>query len=136
MIKKGASGRAVTILEELNQYVTPTIPRFKPAPKNVEDKIGIFKDWLKVKDTKYGKRPTFMAFDTPENKKFIYEIEHYVWAKGRGVNKKKYKNQPEKENDDILDTIMQICLVLGSRKIQDNPNTRPREHSYLRRKVP
>jgi len=133
MIKKGASGRAVTILDELNHHVTPTIPRFRPAPKNVDDKIAIFKDWLKVKDTKYGKRPMFMAFDIPENKRFIYEIEHYVWSKMRGARKNQYKNQPEKENDDILDTIMQVCLVLGSKKGQDTRNDRPKEHSYLRR---
>jgi phage terminase large subunit-like protein len=133
MIKKTAAGRPVTILEELNSYVTPTIPRFQPAPKNVEDKIAIMKEWLKPKDSKYGVRPRFMAFDSPDNKDFVFEMEHFVWAKQKGTRKNLYKNQPVKENDDILDTVMQVCLVLGSNTMQTGLHAQPKVHSYTRR---
>lgn len=125
--------RSTTIVEELNRLVTPTIPRFKPAPKNVEEKINIFKSWLKVNPSKYGPRPGFMAFDTPENRDFIYEIEHYVWASQRGAKRNLLKNTPEKENDDILDTIMQLALVLDSKKRQDSSQDRPKVHNYAGR---
>jgi len=128
MIKKGT-----TILEELNRCVSPAIPRFQPAPKNVEEKISLFKAWLQVKNTKYGPRPTFLAFDTPENRDFIYEIEHYVWARMRGSKRNILKNTPEKDNDDILDTIMQLALVLGSKKGEYGPEDRPKPISYVRR---
>lgn len=133
MIKSSRSNRGVRILDELNYLIWPTIPKFKPAPKNVEDKIQIFKDWLKPKESRYGDRPTFMAFDVPENRHFIYEMEHYVWAKGRGARRRDLKNVPEKENDDILDTIMQLCLVLGSKKGQDQLMNAPKVHNYLGR---
>lgn len=125
--------RNTTIIGELNSYVTPTIPRFQTAPKNVDEKIKIFKEWLKVKDTKYGPRPGFMVFDTPQNKLFINEIEHYVWASQRGVNRKKLKNVPVKENDDILDTVMQLGLVLDPKRGQDAKKELPRQFSYVRR---
>jgi hypothetical protein len=131
VLKRG--DRKVTILDELNYHVTPTIPRFQPAPKNVDDKIAMFKDWLKPKETKYGTRPTFFAFDIQDNRDFIYEIEHYVWAKQRGTRRHQYKNVPEKENDDILDSIMQVCLVLGSKKGQHGRNDKPQVFSYIRR---
>lgn len=108
--------RETTILGELNDLVSPTIPRFQTAPKDVDAKITIFKEWLKVKESKYGPRPDFMAFDIEENKIFMNEIEHYVWARLRGVNRNNYRNVPVKENDDILDTIMQLCLVLDSKR--------------------
>ena len=132
MIKK-QDGRKVTIVDELNFHVQPTIPRFQPAPKNVEDKITLFKDWLKPKETRYGTRPMFFAFDIPENRDFIYEIEHYVWAKQRGIKRNQYKNVPVKENDDILDSIMQVALVLGSKKGQDGRNNRAQVYSYVKR---
>jgi phage terminase large subunit-like protein len=128
MIKK-----STTIIEELNRLVSPAVPRFRPAPKNVEEKISIFKSWLKVQDTKFGKRPGFMVFDTPENKDFIYEIEHYVWASQRGAKRNLLKNVPVKENDDILDTIMQLALVLDSRKRQDASNDSPKIIKYAGR---
>jgi len=128
-------GRGMKIIDELNAYISPAMPKFKPAPKNVDDKIMFFKDWLKVRDTKYGKRPSFLAFDIPENKDFVYEMEHFVWARQRGINKKKYKNVPEKDNDDILDTIMQLCLVLGSKKGEDSRNEPRKVHSYLSRRT-
>lgn len=128
MIKRGT-----TILDELNRLVTPTIPRFQTAPKNVEEKISIFKSWLKVKDSKYGPRPGFMVFDTPENKGFIYEIEHYVWASQRGTRRRLLRNTPEKENDDILDTIMQLGLVLDSKKLQNSHDQHPKVHNYTKR---
>jgi phage terminase large subunit-like protein len=105
-----------TILDELNRLVTPTIPKFQTAPKNVDEKISILKDWLHPKESKYGTRPEFLAFDNEENKNFIYEIEHYVWARLRGANRNSFRNVPVKENDDILDTIMQLALVLDSKR--------------------
>ncbi len=125
--------RSTTIIEELNRLVTPTIPRFVPAPKNVDEKISIFKSWLKVTKTKYGDRPGFMAFDIPENRAFIHEIEHYVWASQRGAKRALLKNKPEKENDDILDSIMQLALVLDSKKRQDGFQARPKVHNYASR---
>lgn len=125
--------RNTTIIEELNRLVGSAIPRFKPAPKNVDEKINIFKSWLKVRDSKYGPRPGFMVFDVPENRDFIYEIEHYVWASQRGVRRQLLKNTPEKENDDILDTIMQLALVLDSKKRQDLKEDQPKVHNYIGR---
>lgn len=128
MIKKNT-----TIIEELNSYVSPTIPKFRPAPKNVEEKITLMKGWLKVKDTKYGPRPGFMVFDTHENKEFVREIEHYVWASQRGANRNQLKNVPVKENDDILDTVMQLALVLDSKRGQDAVKERPQVIKYAGR---
>jgi phage terminase large subunit-like protein len=125
--------RSTTIIEELNRLVTPTVPRFRPAPKNVEEKINIFKSWLKVNDTKYGPRPGFMVFDVPENREFIREIEHYVWASQRGARRALLKNTPEKENDDILDTVMQLALVLDSKKRQDAKEEPPKVFNYAGR---
>lgn len=106
--------KQVTIIEELNSYLYPLLPRVQTAPKDVSQKISIFKEWLKVHDTKYGPMPTFMAFDRPENKDFLYEIEHYRWSKyqGRALGNK-FKDIPEKQDDDILDSILQLALVLG-----------------------
>ncbi len=106
---------------------------FKPAPKNVGEKISIFKSWLKVIPTKYGDRPRFMVFDVPENREFVREIEHYVWASQRGAKRALLKNTPEKDNDDILDTIMQLALVLDSKKRQDGNQARPKVHNYAGR---
>lgn len=125
--------RDTTIIDELNRLVEHAIPRFRPAPKNVDEKISIFKSWLKVKDSKYGPRPTFMVFDVPENRGFIYEIEHYVWASQRGAKRALLKNTPEKENDDLLDPVMQVALVLGSKKRQDGTQAHPQVHNYAGR---
>ncbi len=125
--------RNTTIIGELNSLVFPAIPKFQTAPKNVEEKISIFKSWLKVGPTKYGDRPGFMVFDHPENRDFIYEIEHYVWASQRGAKRALLKNTPEKENDDILDTIMQLALVLDSKKRQDVNQARPKVFNYAGR---
>jgi phage terminase large subunit-like protein len=111
--------RQTTITDELNSYLYPTIPRAVSGPKNVKQKIDIFKTWLKSTETKYGKRPTFFAFDGGANDRFVYEIEHYVWAKMRGRNYGEYKDAPEKTSDDILDSLMQVALILG----QQTPGT-------------
>ena len=124
MIKK------TTIVDELNSLVVPTIPRFQPAPKDVNEKITIFRGWLKEEEDKYGKRPKFLAFDIPENKDFIREIEHYVWQTHRGARRKELKNVPVKDNDDILDSIMQLALVLDSKKGQAGEK-KPEIGSYL-----
>ncbi len=128
--------RNTTIIEELNAHTYPALPKFKPAPKNVEEKISIFKNWLKVKDSKYGPRPIFMVFDNPENTcphGFVYEMEHYVWASQRGANRALLKNTPVKENDDLLDPVMQVALVLDSKKRQTDSQARPTVHNYARR---
>jgi phage terminase large subunit-like protein len=126
--------KPTTIIDELNRLVSPAIPRFKPAPKNVDEKITIFKSWLKVRETKYGPRPDFFVFDNAENKApngFVYEIKHYVWAGGRGAKRNQLRNVPVKENDDLLDPVMQLCLVLDSKSGQ-NAEDQPKVHSYLR----
>lgn len=128
MIKRGT-----TILDELNRLVSPAVPRFQTPPKNVEDKILIMKSWLKPQESKYGLRPGFFVFDTPENKGFIYEIEHYVWANQRGAKRRELKNVPVKENDDILDTVMQLCLVLDSKKLQNGGDTTQKVFNYTKR---
>jgi phage terminase large subunit-like protein len=109
MVKK------VTIIDELNSHLYPFLPKVQTAPKNVSQKISIFKEWLKVQDTKYGPMPKFMAFNCAENMDFLYEIEHYRWAKkkGRALNAA-LKDAPVKEDDDILDTILQVALVVGN----------------------
>jgi phage terminase large subunit-like protein len=128
MIKRGT-----TIIEELNRLVTPTIPRFQTPPKNVEEKITIMKGWLKPQPSKYGERPGFMVFDNQANKAFVYEIEHYVWASGRGMRRKDLRNVPVKEHDDILDTVMQLGLVLDSKKLQNGGNQRQVVHNFTKR---
>lgn len=131
--------RNVTITEELNSYTYPTIPRFKPAPKNVSEKIDLFKAWLKVRDTNYGPQPGFMAFDSDvntyskdEKSNFLYEITHYVWQTFRGADRNKLKDIPKKENDDILDTILQLALVLDGKRGKDAKQDQPRVHNYAR----
>lgn len=127
--------KATTIIDELNRLVTPAIPRFQPAPKNVDEKITIFRSWLKVVETKYGPRPGFMVFDNEANrapKGAVYEMEHYVWASQRGAKRNLLRNVPVKEDDDILDTIMQLCLVLDSKKLQ-NGGDQQKVYNYLRR---
>jgi len=105
--------KRTTIIDELNSYIYPTMPKAQTAPKNVDQKIDIFKNWLKPIETNYGPTPTFLVF-RDGNDDFIYEIEHYVWEKYTGARKSGYKDKPEKKNDDILDTIMQVALILGS----------------------
>lgn len=131
MIKRGT-----TILDELNRLVQPTIPRFQTPPKNVEEKISLFKAWLKVKDSKYGPRPGFMVFDNQENKGFVNEIEHYVWASKRGAKRRELKDAPVKENDDILDTVLQLVLVLDSKKLQNGNDHQPKVYNYTKRAMP
>lgn len=112
--------KQTTIIDEINSYLYPLLPRVKTAPKNVSQKISIFKEWLKVHDTNYGPKPTFMAFNCPENKDFLYEIEHYRWQKYKGKGTRQLKDAPVKEDDDILDTILQLALVLGNESGEDS----------------
>jgi hypothetical protein len=78
-----------------------------------------------------------MVFDVPENtcpQGFVYEIEHYVWASQRGAKRALLKNTPEKDNDDLLDPVMQVALVLDSKKRQDvNQASRPEIIHYAGR---
>lgn len=112
--------KQTTIIDELNDHLYPLLPKVKTAPKDVSQKISIFKEWLKVHDTKYGKKPTFMAFNNEENQDFLYEIEHYRWSKYQGKGVRKLKDVPEKEDDDILDSIMQVALTVGKEAVESS----------------
>lgn len=123
MIKAGTS-----ITEELNNYIYPIMPKAQSGPKNVSQKIEIFRTWLRpFEDNQKRTRASFLVFDGA-NDRFVYEIEHYVWAKYRGKNE--YKDKPEKTNDDILDSIMQCALITGSSIVEEKPQ---KPVSYLRR---
>lgn len=85
------------------------------APKNVMGKIDLFKQWLHIHDVegeKWNRESDFYAFNIPENERFVFEIENYIWDSKRGGVLTGLKDQPKKENDDILDSIMQVALTL------------------------
>lgn len=113
--------RRTTILEEIQSVIgPPNGPRIMTSPKNVAQKIEIFKGWLSVRERIGGRiRPDFYAFDVRENDDFIREIEGYVWARYRTRDRQDLKDQPVKRNDDILDTIMQVALTLGEKDFGD-----------------
>lgn len=102
----------ISVRQELENYIGPSqgCPPIEVAPKNVAHKIELFKTWLKINTNEKGSPEShFYVFDTPENQDFVFEIENYVWDTGKN---KLLKDKPKKEDDDILDTIMQIALVL------------------------
>lgn len=111
--------RRTTILEEIQSVIGPPHgPRIMTSPKNVAQKIEIFKGWLTTRERQGGRiRPDFYAFDNRENDDFIKEIEGYVWARYRTKDRSDFKDQPVKRNDDILDTIMQVALTLGEKEL-------------------
>lgn len=123
--------KRTTIIEELNAHLYPTLPKAVTAPKNVDQKIDIFKNWLKPVQTNYGLTPTFLVF-TDGNNDFIHEIEHYVWQKFSGARKTGFKDAPDKKKDDILDTVMQVALMLGSSSADDQFK-RPEPFKYAGR---
>lgn len=133
MGKKSKEGDKIKVIDEFNDAISPFLPRCHPAPKDVSEKIQIFKKWLRPKETNYGPRPEFMVFDNEYNKTFIYEIEHYRWASYTGKNKSKLRDQPVKENDDILDTVMQVALAMGHGR-QDSEFNKKEPIRYARRR--
>lgn len=106
--------RRVSVREELEHYIGPRSggPPVTVAPKNVSQKIQIFRQWLRPKQTETSLKCEFYAFDIEENAKFIEEIESYQWDTKKGGLFKGLKDQPVKTNDDILDTIMQVALTM------------------------
>lgn len=117
LMEKKHEEKKVKIIDEFNREVQPFLPPVKCAPKDVTQKISLFKEWLKPRATGYGHIPQFMAMETPQNKRFRYEVEHYRWATYTGKqNKNELKDVPVKKDDDILDTVLQIALVLGAER--------------------
>lgn len=98
----------ISVREELENYIGPNEggPVIEVAPKNVAQKIDLFRRWLKIDDDG---NSVFYVFDVEENERFIFEIENYVWDSSRS---KGMKNTPKKENDDCLDAVMQVALSL------------------------
>jgi phage terminase large subunit-like protein len=98
----------LSVREELENYIGPREggPQIEVAPKNVAQKIDLFRRWLKIDETG---ESVFYVFDIEENEPFIFEIENYVWDSSRS---KGLKNVPKKENDDCLDAVMQVALSL------------------------
>jgi hypothetical protein len=109
---EGPQARRASVREELEKYIGPNGggPRVEVAPKNVRGKIDLFRQWLHI-DEESG-RSEFYAFDIPENERFFFEIENYVWDTKRGGLKNGTKDQPRKIDDDILDSVMQTALTL------------------------
>lgn len=102
----------ISVRQELENYIGPSIggPAVEVAPKNVNHKILLFKGWLKIEQCEDGtKKSNFYAFDNEENQSFLFEVDNYVWdsVKGKGL-----RDKPRKVDDDILDTLMQVALVL------------------------
>lgn len=105
------TARRQSIREEIEALIGPRGaggPTVTVAPKNVSQKIEIFKRWLRVKDD--GKSE-FYVFDVPENSTFVYEIENYIWDTKRGGLRNGLKDIPRKTDDDILDSVMQVALT-------------------------
>lgn len=116
------TARRKSVKDELEAYIGPMSngPRITVAPKNVKGKIDIFKQWLHIKvDQTKGKQSLFYAFDVPENERFVFEIENYTWDVKKGGLGQGLKDRPKKENDDVLDSIMQVALTLPSGNSQE-----------------
>lgn len=110
----------LSVRQELENYIGPNIngPQVEVAPKNIAQKIELFKGWLKIRDNLMGGVEShFYVFDTPENEEFVSEIEEYVWEESKD---KKLKDKPKKINDDILDTIMQLALTLPKDMVEED----------------
>lgn len=111
------TARRISVREELENLIGPRTggPRVEVAPKNVQGKIDLFKRWLTVRNRNDRKRADFYVMDTPDNEHFVDEIEMYVWSRYRGGDREgDFKIQPVKKNDDLIDTVLQVALTLGS----------------------
>lgn len=116
-----------SIRDELEAYIGP--PKVIVAPKNVRSKIELFKTMLHSKDKEDCK---FYCFDIPENERFIYEIENYVWDTKRGGLMQGLKDQPRKIDDDILDSIMQVILTLPKLNVERSEPIKLTGHTSYR----
>lgn len=108
------TARRKSLREELELLIGPAYgyPKVEVAPKNVKQKIELFKALLNIRRVDEENVSGFYALDIPENERFIYEIENYVWDTKRGGILNGLKDIPVKKDDDILDTIMQVVLTL------------------------
>jgi len=112
------TARRISVREELENMIGPRGaggPRVEVCPKNVQQKIDILKQWLHVKPRNNVKRADFYVFNNGRCEDFIHEIENYVWDRFKNRNDQGLKDKPVKKNDDLLDSVMQVALVLGSK---------------------
>lgn len=110
------TARRISVREELENMIGPRGaggPRVEVAPKNVTQKIDIFKRWLHTKLRNGIQRADFYVFNTADNQDFVNEIENYAWQMWSSRSRDGFKTEPVKKNDDLLDSIMQVCLTLG-----------------------
>lgn len=109
------TARRIAVREELENLIGPRVggPRVTVAPKNVSQKIELFKRWLHVMDRGGRTRADFYVFDTEDNEDFCHEIENYSWARYKSRDRDELKDQPIKKLDDLLDSVMQVVLTLG-----------------------
>lgn len=109
------TARRISVREELENMIGPRVgaPRVEVAPKNVQQKIDLFKRWL-TPHTHNGKlRPDFYVFNNVENDDFVHEIERYAWARFQGrARAGELKTQPIKKFDDLIDSVLQLALIL------------------------
>lgn len=116
--------RNTTITEEINNMITPIFPRIESGPKDVIQKINIFKQWLKPQETDKGLVPSFLVFDGL-NDRFIHEIERYTWKRTKSKNGNELLDRPVKKDDDIIDTVLQVALIIGSREVAKLSEIKP-----------
>ena len=109
------TARRISVKEELENMIGPRSggPRIRVAPKNVAQKIDLFKRWLHVQDRGGAQRPDFYVFQNEDSDNFIGEIEGYVWDRKRTPDGDELKTKPRKKDDDLLDAVMQVALILG-----------------------
>jgi hypothetical protein len=108
--------RRVSVREELEMMIGPKGsggPRVEVCPKNVAQKIEVLKSWLHVKERGKVKRADFFVMSNGETDDFVEEIENYVWDRYKVRGGGDLKAAPVKKNDDLLDSVMQVGLVLG-----------------------
>lgn len=116
------TARRISVREELENMIGPRGaggPRVEVCPKNVAHKIDILKRWLHTKDYNGVKRPDFFVFNDM-NEDFISEIENYVWDRYKARQDGGLKDKPVKKHDDLLDAVMQVALVIGSKPVDTN----------------
>lgn len=116
------TARRVSVREELQAMIGPNGaggPVIEVAPKNVQGKIDILRNWLHPKERNGRFRPEFFVFDGQRNEGFIKEIESYRWDSSRTKHGTELKGKPVKKNDDILDSVMQVALTLKQGEVAE-----------------
>jgi hypothetical protein len=99
-----------SIREELEAFLKQ---RIEIAPKDVSQKIELFKTWLYRQKIDGRERCDFYAMDNVENQLFVTEIEKFQWDTFRANTKGGlWKDQPKKVDDDIIDSVLQVALLL------------------------